>query len=128
MRTNSERDSPHPSGPLRDRIGLHSTLRRDAIDVYREHHESVPGELLRVFEEAGIRDWTIWRSGDRLFHLVECADFEAAMDRIASSDANDRWQADIGRFVDAFHGPDGEPAFSPMEHIWSLRSQRDGTP
>ena len=38
--------------------------------------------------------------------------------------ANLRWQAHIGRFVAAFHGPDAEAAFAPLEQVWRLEQQR----
>lgn len=107
------------------RIALHSTIRDGAIEDYRTHHARVPDELRALFARAGIRDWIIWRSGDRLFHLVDCDDFAQAMAVVGSDPANERWQADIGRFVDVFHGPDGEVSFAPLEQVWSLAAQQD---
>ena len=49
------------------RIALHSTLRPGAAAAYLREHAKVPDELRALFDRAGIRDWTIWRSGDRLF-------------------------------------------------------------
>lgn len=106
------------------RVALHSTIRAGAIGHYREHHARVPDELRALFDRVGIHDWVIWRSGDRLFHLVECDDFERAMAAVSADPANDRWQADIGRFVDEFFGPDGIPSFTPIEEVWSLEGQR----
>lgn len=106
------------------RVALHSTIREGAIDEYRAHHARIPDELRALFERVGIHDWVIWRSGDRLFHLVDCDDFEAAMAAIDADPANDRWQADIGRFVDRFFGADGTASFSPLDEVWSLDGQR----
>jgi L-rhamnose mutarotase len=107
------------------RIALHSTLRAGAIDDYLREHARVPDDVRDLFDRAGIQDWTIWRSGDRLFHLVECDDFEKAMDIIRADDADRRWQAHIGAFVDDFFGPDGEPAYAPLEDVWRLGEQRE---
>lgn len=106
------------------RIALHSVIAEGAIDDYRTHHARIPDGLRELFGEAGIHDWTIWRSGRNLFHLVECDDFDAAMRAVNASPANDAWQADIGRFVAAFHGPDGEDGFLPIEQVWALSAQR----
>lgn len=106
------------------RIALHSVIREGAIDDYRTNHERVPDALAALFERAGIRDWIIWRSGDRLFHLVDCDDFDHAMRIIRADPADERWQADIGRFVEAFHGPDGELEYAPLDEVWSLAAQR----
>ena len=106
------------------RIALHSTLRPGAADDYLREHASVPDDLVALFERAGIRDWTIWRSGDHLFHLVECDDFEAAMRVIRSDEADSRWQAHVGEFVEGFLGPDGRPGYVPLHPVWGLEEQR----
>ena len=118
-------EESHERGGLAMRtIALHSTIRAGAIEDYRARHAQVPDELRALFDRAGIRDWRIWRSGDRLFHVVECEDFEQSMDVVDPDPANERWQADIGRFVDQFFGPDGAPGFEPLEEVWSLEEQR----
>lgn len=106
------------------RIALHSVIAEGAIQDYRSGHARIPEDLRELFDVAGIRELRIWRSGRSLFHLVECEDFGAAMRVIESSPANESWQADIGRFVEGFHGPDGEEGFMPIEQVWSLAVQR----
>jgi L-rhamnose mutarotase len=106
------------------RIALHSTLRPGAADAYLAEHARVPDEVRALFDRAGIQDWTIWRSGDRLFHLVECDDFDEAMRIIRADEADRRWQERIGRFVDGFLGPDGTPGYAPLEQVWRLEEQR----
>jgi L-rhamnose mutarotase len=106
------------------RIALHSTVTPGEVDAYREHHARIPGDLDDLFGRAGITEWVIWRSGDRLFHVVECEDFAEAMRIVDGAPANTAWQADIGRFIAGFRGPDGEDAFTPLEEIWSLTDQR----
>lgn len=106
------------------RIALHSVIADGAVDVYRAHHARVPDELAALFARAGIRDWAIWRSGDRLFHLVDCDDWDAAMAVVGPDPANARWQADIGRFVVGFRDADGGAGVAPLEDVWSLAGQR----
>lgn len=105
------------------RIALHSVIVGGAVDDYRTAHARVPDELAALFEKAGIHDWSIWRSGDRLFHLVDCEDWEHAMQVVQGDPADDRWQAQIGRFVAGFRGPEGEDAYEPLEQVWSLATQ-----
>jgi L-rhamnose mutarotase len=109
------------------RVALHSTLRPGLIDGYRAAHTRIPDELSAAFERVGIHDWTIWRSGDRLFHLVVCDDFDAAMRELEHDPANERWQRDIGRYVEVFRGANGEEAFTPLEEVWDLAAQRRDT-
>jgi L-rhamnose mutarotase len=107
------------------RIALHSVLVKGGADDYRREHVRIPDDLRALFDRAGIQDWVIWRSGRRLFHLVDCDDFERAMGVIDPDPANLRWQEHIGRFVVAFHGADGENAYAPLERVWSLAQQRE---
>jgi L-rhamnose mutarotase len=105
------------------RLALHSVLVTGAEADYRREHSRIPAELAAVFGRAGIHDWTIWRSGTDLFHLVECDDWDAAMQIVQADPADARWQAHIGRFVASFRGPDGEEGDAPAEQVWSLTEQ-----
>lgn len=101
-------------------VALHSVLREGAESDYVREHQRIPADLAETFARIGIRDWTIWRSGRNLFHLVECDDFAAAMRALEHDPANLRWQAHIGQFVDHFvsDAPGGEPR--PIEQVWRL--------
>ncbi|HEY9423676.1 MAG TPA: L-rhamnose mutarotase [Microterricola sp.] len=107
-------------------VALHSEIRAGAVDGYRAAHLTVPEELVASFDRFGIHDWTIWRSGHRLFHLVDCDDFDAALAALDEDPANARWQLDIGRYVELFRGADGEEGFSPLEQVWALSAQKSG--
>lgn len=109
-------------------VALHSEIRAGAVDGYRAAHLTIPAELVASFDRFGIHDWTIWRSGHRLFHLVDCDDFDAALASLDDDPANARWQLDIGRYVELFRGADGEEGFSPLEQVWALSAQKTTTP
>lgn len=106
------------------RVALHSELRDGAIDVYVERHARIPDDLVATFARVGIHDWTIWRSGTRLFHIVECDDWDAARAGLADDPADHAWQADIGRFVELFRDADGNEGTAPLAEVWDLRAQR----
>lgn len=110
------------------RYALHSTIAEGSIDDYRTHHAQIPDDLQELFTEVGIREWTIWRSGRQLFHLIECDDFATAMAKIDDHPANKRWQATIGPLVAEFYQADGTPGFAPIEEVWDLARQRDEDP
>lgn len=107
------------------RIALHSEIRDGAVDDYRTHHARIPDALAATFGRIGISEWTIWRSGHRLFHLVECEDWDAAVAALDEDPANHTWQAEIGAFVELFRDADGAEGFSPLEEVWDLRGQVD---
>ena len=107
------------------RVVLHSILRPGQEKIYEQKHRRIPEDLVATFDAVGIHDWTIWRSGLDLFHLVECDDFVAAMRVVDQDPANERWQAFIGPCVDRFVtvGEGSEGMLVPQ--VWSLEQQRN---
>lgn len=107
------------------RVALHSVLREGHEEAYDAAHATIPDDLVAAFARVGIHDWSIWRSGRDLFHLVECDDFEKAMRLLEDDPADRRWQASIGRHVDHFVvGADGRS--TALLPVWTLTAQRDG--
>ncbi|WP_052850008.1 L-rhamnose mutarotase [Streptomyces avicenniae] len=109
------------------RIALHSVIRQGQEAGYEAVHATVPSDLLASLRAAGISDWTIWRSGDHLFHLVETDDFAAAMAALDDDPVNHRWQEFIGAYVDHFETTDGHPAGPgagmALGQVWNLAAQ-----
>ena len=104
-------------------VALHSEIREGAVDAYRDAHVTIPDDLVATFARIGIINWSIWRSGRLLFHLVECENWDAAIEALATDPANAAWQNDIGRYVETFRGPDGQKALEILEPVWSLGEQ-----
>jgi L-rhamnose mutarotase len=112
------------------RIALHSITREDHETGYDQAHAAIPDDLVESFARVGIHDWTIWRSGRHLFHVVDCDDFTAAMDELATDPANLRWQATIGPYVERFELLGEGPAGMIVPQVWRLtdQSHRHGSP
>ncbi|WP_431278901.1 L-rhamnose mutarotase [Leifsonia poae] len=107
------------------RVALHSVLREGRESGYVEAHVVIPDDLVESFERVGIHDWSIWRSGADLFHLVDCDDFAVAMDALDTDPANERWQAFIGQYVDHFVTTGDGPAGMILDRVWNLTRQRE---
>jgi hypothetical protein len=60
-------------------VALHSVLKPGREADYDLLHQQIPDDLLEAHRRAGITDWSIWRGGRDLFHLVERDDFPAAL-------------------------------------------------
>jgi L-rhamnose mutarotase len=99
-------------------VALRSLLREEGEDDYDAAHVRIPHDLVEAHRRAGIHEWTIWRSGRDLFHLVECDDLEAAFHELSRDPANDRWQAFIGGYVERF-----DP--TPMRLVWRMGDQAE---
>jgi L-rhamnose mutarotase len=105
------------------RLALHSRLIAGTEEAYETEHARVWPELITVMNRAGIADWTIWRSGRDLFHLVECDDYEAAVAQLADDPVDQRWQQHMSQFVESFaQNPDGLAGQS-LRHVWTMTEQ-----
>lgn len=107
-----------PSLPVR--IALHSEVR----DGYDAAHARIPDDLVAAFARVGIHEWTIWRSGSHMFHLVVCDDWDAAIAALDEEPANARWQEQIGPYVELYRDSNAEPGFAPLAVVWDLATQR----
>ncbi|RAY11542.1 L-rhamnose mutarotase [Actinomadura craniellae] len=108
-------------------LALHSVLRAGREEDYDREHAAVPADLLAALLRAGVRDWTIWRSGRHLFHLVDADDFARALDTLAGDPADQAWQAHMAGLVDHFE-PGGDERTGALRKVWNLREQEEGDP
>ena len=75
------------------RIALHTKLLPGAEDAYDAAHREVPEELVAAIRAAGAGEWTIWRSGVDLFHVLDCDDYQSLLAALAPLPVNVSWQA-----------------------------------
>jgi L-rhamnose mutarotase len=102
------------------KVALHTRLRADRITEYEQAHAAVPEELTQAIRAAGVTAWTIWRSGTDLFHLVDCADYAAALAYLDRHPVNATWQARMKPLLETVHdySAAGEGAALPV--VWQL--------
>jgi len=63
------------------------------LDEYIRRHDEIWPEMTAVLNEAGIRNYTIWTTGEELFGYYECDSVEHAAKVQATSPVVDRWNA-----------------------------------
>ena len=59
-----------------------ASIKEGCKEEYQRRHNQIWSELVEVLKEAGIRNYTIWNSGNELFGYYECekgVDFAAKM-------------------------------------------------
>ncbi|WP_165822306.1 L-rhamnose mutarotase [Paenibacillus montanisoli] len=74
------------------RVSFVLQIDESSRDEYIRRHEMVDPELLQAFREVGIRSYSIFLDGGRLFAYMEVEDFEHAMAELSGQPANIRWQ------------------------------------
>ncbi len=92
-------------------------VRPDKFDEYVEAHRAVWPEMLDALRNAGIRNYTIFRSGNEVFGYFESDDLEAAGAYMEAQDVNGRWQDTMAQLLEE-RVPDAGPP--TLEEIFRL--------
>jgi len=91
------------------RVAFRMRVKPGQLDEYIAHHAAVWPELLADMTSAGFRNYSIFNDGLELFAFLECDDWEGANARLASSDANRRWQEFMANYLESAVDPDTGP-------------------
>ena len=102
------------------RIALHTRVRADRIEEYQAAHRAVPAELTEAIRAAGARQWTIWRSGTDLFHVIDCDDYAALLAYLNAQPVNAAWQARMAGLLDVVHDYSADGAAAALPVVWDL--------
>jgi len=100
-------------------------LKNDAalIAEYEGHHRHVPNEIIKSITNAGIQVMDIYRTGNRLFMIIE-ADDNFSFDKKAAMDAANpnvqEWEALTWKFQEALSWAKPGEKWVLMEKIFSL--------
>ena len=102
------------------RVALHTRVRADRVEEYEAAHREVPEELTAAIHAAGVSEWTIWRSGTDLFHLLEVDDYATTIASLGKLPVNTAWQARMSGLLDVVHDYSDEGADASLPVVWQL--------
>jgi L-rhamnose mutarotase len=100
-----------------DRTAFVLRVRPDKLEEYVDAHRAVWPEMLEAIRAAGIRNYTIYRDGNRMFGYFEADDLAAAGRYLAQQDVSRRWQDAMAELLEE-RVPDGGPF--PLEEVFRL--------
>ena len=92
-------------------------VRPDRIDEYVEAHRVVWPEMLDALRGAGIRNYSIFRSGNEVFGYFEADDLAAAARYLAGQEVCARWQDAMAELLEDRVPDAGAP---PLPEIFRL--------
>ena len=92
-------------------------VKPDRIDEYVRAHREVWPEMLEALSAAGIRNYTIFRDGNRMFGYFETDDLARAEAYLAAQEVNARWQDAMAELLEQ-RVPDEGP--SGLQEIFRL--------
>ncbi len=93
------------------------TVRPERLDEYVEAHRAVWPEMLTALKGAGVRNYTIFRDGNRMFGYFEADDLEVAGRHLAQAEVVSRWQDAMAELLEE-RVPDAGPP--QLEEIFRL--------
>lgn len=102
---------------MTERTAFVLRVRPDRLEEYVHAHEAVWPEMLEAIRQAGIRNYTIFRDGNRMFGYFEADDLAAAGQYLAEQDVSARWQDAMAELLEE-RVPDGGPP--PLEEVFRL--------
>ena len=105
------------------RVCFRSSVQADLMDEYKRRHAAVWPEMLTALKDAGWNNYSLFLAPDgQLIGYLECEDYAAAQARMALTDVNNRWQAEMAAlFANSNLPPD--QGFEVIEEVFNLEDQ-----
>ena len=101
------------------RYCLLGRVRPERLEEYRDAHRAVWPELLRVLADAGWRNYSLFlRHDGLLIGYVEADDLDEAQERVARTEVNARWQAQMSALFASEGAPD--EAWERIPEVFNL--------
>lgn len=102
------------------RVALHTRIKPGRESEYEQAHREVPPELVEAIKKGGAHEWTIWRSGLELFHVIDCDDYEALLASLADLPVNIAWQARMDELLEVAHDYSADGGDKGLPAVWQL--------
>ena len=102
------------------RVALHTRVRADRVAQYEAAHRAVPPALTDAIRAGGATEWTIWRSGTDLFHVIECEDYGALLASLSELPMNIAWQARMADLLEVVHDYSADGSGAALPVLWQL--------
>jgi L-rhamnose mutarotase len=107
----------------RERVCFQLQVRPERLAEYRARHAAVWPEMLRALRESGWHNYSLFvRDDGLLIGYFETPSLEQALARMAATDVNRRWQAEMAElFVELDGAPD--EGFTRLTEVFHLEDQ-----
>lgn len=96
-------------------------VRTALINDYRKTHEAVWPEMQQALSDAGWQNYSLFlRDDGMLIGYLETEDFDAARAKLAATDANARWQAEMAPYFEELEGRRPDEGLTVLPSIFYL--------
>src|SRR5438876_4088007 len=96
-------------------------VKPDRLEEYKRRHENVWPEMRSALTAAGWHNYSLFlRDDGLLIGYVETPDFQEALSKMASTEINARWQAEMQDFFQGVPGHKADEQMSPIPQVFYL--------
>jgi len=104
-----------------ERVCFLGRVRPDRLEEYRERHERVWPDMLDALRRAGWGNYSLFLTEDGLLvGYLETDDYQAALDEMAGTEVNARWQRDMAPYFTELDGRPPDQGFRRIAEIFHL--------
>jgi L-rhamnose mutarotase len=104
-----------------ERVCFLGRVRPERLADYRERHERVWPEMRGALRAAGWGNYSLFLTEDGLLiGYLETDDYQAAVDRMAATEVNSRWQEEMAPYFLELNGLPPDQGFKRVTEIFHL--------
>src|SRR5438876_11590023 len=104
-----------------ERVCFLGRVKPERLAEYRARHEQVWPDMLAALREAGWGNYSLFLTGDGLLvGYLETQDYRAALDRMAATEVNARWQRDMAPYFTELDGLPPDQGFMRVDEIFHV--------
>ena len=104
-----------------ERVCLLLKVRPDRLAEYRERHRAVWPDMLAALRATGWHNYSLFLRDDGLLvGYLETEDFQAALDGMAGTAVNARWQAELAPFFEDLDGRRPDQGMRTLAEVFHL--------
>ena len=104
-----------------ERVCFLGRVRAERLAEYRERHERVWPGMRDALRQAGWSNYSLFLTEDGLLvGYLETDDYQAALRRMAETEVNARWQADMAPYFTELDGRPPDQGFRRITEIFHL--------
>lgn len=100
-------------------------VRPELLEEYRARHAAVWPDMLQALHDSGWHRYSLFARDDGLLvGYVETEDLTEALERMAATEANSRWQEAMSRFFTGLEGRRPDEGLLVLDEVFNLDDQR----
>jgi L-rhamnose mutarotase len=104
-----------------ERVCFLGRIRPDRLAEYRLRHREVWPEMMQALRDSGWTNYSLFLADDGLLvGYLETDDYAAAQERMAETDVNARWQAEMQPFFADLGGLRPDEGFRTLPEVFHL--------